>query len=265
MYMGLVPGTSQQQTECTNGQIQQRDLSTCKCSGGNDQCTTTCSAGPDAPNCPNDVLSQYNLDHCSLHCGAESGHHCKACWIWFDPLCNCLQSGGCQQSSNNAPFWVKVNSEIITTSSPIPDILDLQTNHPSLAPFGWDFGQQSGVSDTSKDALVINSVHSITEDQIHMHVCPVNTGIKNFLGSLTPSQYYDLKDIQITGYTIYCRASHSAGQPVSGDVVAADINTVMGKECKYYVGAAVLRDKNDLAWSCVTADHLSTEYKRFCD
>ncbi|KAJ5946173.1 hypothetical protein N7454_003012 [Penicillium verhagenii] len=207
------------------------------------------------------AMSYPSLPWITVHCIAGQSQATTARLVGSGST---HSSGGCQQSSNNAPFWVKVNSEIITTSSPISDILDLQTNHPSLAPFGWDFGQQSGVSNSANDALVINSVHSITEDQIHMHVCHVNTGMKNFLGSLTPSQYYDLKDIQIVGEKIYCRASHSPGQPVSGDVVSADINTVMGQECKYYVGAAVLRDKNDLAWSCITADHVSTEYKRFC-
>lgn len=270
LFLGLaVRIGGQQQPDCTNQQILQNDLSGgCVCSGGKDKCNVQCSVGPDVPNCPNGLLSQLTLDHCSLHCATESNHHCTGCWIWFEPLCKCLQSGGCPQSNPKPPFWVKVNSELATTNLPISDILDLQQNHQFLAKFGWDFGQQNGVSNPGTEALVINSVHSITEDQIHMHICPLNTGMKHFLGNLyqgIPAAYSNLAEVQITGYKMFCRASQTAGQPIPGDTISADINSVIQQQqCKYFVGAAVIRDSNDFTWSCVTADHFSTEYGRFC-
>jgi hypothetical protein len=88
--------------------------------------------------------------------------------------------------------------------------------------------------------------------------------------NLGPAKFNQLTLTQLPGPPgvqvdpVYCRAVQSKNTPVSGQQVSDDINEVMGKECKYYVGAAVMRDTNGYTWDCITADSKSTEYKRFC-
>lgn len=267
--------TATGQSICTSQQILQKDLSNCDCRGGQSQCNTQCSAGPTATDCPAMVLSQLTLEDCPSHCVSKFNQYCDACWIWFYALCSCLKNGNCQKSAANSPFWVKLGKELATTDSPIPDILTLQGVHAMLAIFGWDFGQDQTlsppISDPNSEALVINSVHSITENQIHMHICPFNQNMRNFLSGLyqgSPSFYGVPRDIPspYAGQKMWCQASQTVGLPISGNAVSDEINFVLQQPgvCRYYVGAAVMRDKNGYTWGCVTADHLSTEYQRFC-
>jgi hypothetical protein len=64
---------------------------------------------------------------------------------------------------------------------------------------------------------------------------------------------------------MYCR---TPGKSIvyDGKSIARDIDTVLkGPQtpCVDYVGAAVVVDKNDYTWLCVTNDRLDTEH-RFC-
>jgi hypothetical protein len=161
---------------------------------------------------------------------------------------------------------------LLTTNAPIPSILDLQTKHSALAEFGWDFGQTQKISDPTTQALVINSAHSITENQIHMHTCLVNPDMLNALNDLStnpgPAHFSNLVSVKLPSPSgvlpVYCRAVQQQDTPVKGKQVSEDITEVMQKECKYYVGAAVMRDSKGYTWDCITADSQSTEYHRFC-
>lgn len=257
--------------DCTSHQIQQNDLSGCDCYGNDHKCDNKCPAGPFDPKCPQQE-SQVFLQDCGAHCATEKNHHCQSCWIWFQAVCSCVKNGGCLQSSLKAPFWAKITHGLISTSVLIPNILDLQSSQHALSISGWDFGQQKA-SDPKTQALVINSAHSITENQIHMHTCNTNAGMQQFLTDLykghpTTAFYKTLKDIPnpFAGEKMFCRASQTPHQPILGDSISNDINSVikMSGVCPFYVGAAVIRDQNGYTWVCVTADHLSTEYHRFC-
>ncbi|OQE13140.1 hypothetical protein PENFLA_c053G09877 [Penicillium flavigenum] len=138
----------------------------------------------------------------------------------------------------------------------------------------WNFGQEKA-SDPKTQALAINSAHSITENQIHMHICDLNKKMKQDLTDLytahskTPTFYSalrEIKDMPLLGERMFCRAAQQTNQPISGATISADINTVLGRTdtCDYFVGAAVIIDNNGFTWSCVTADNESTEVKRFC-
>ncbi|OJJ96313.1 hypothetical protein ASPACDRAFT_63758 [Aspergillus aculeatus ATCC 16872] len=272
---------------CTNAQILKSDKATlahCECSKGDQKCSTQCpvSPAPVGSPCPPNLLTQLHLNDCAHHCLADTNHVCSSCGVWFHSLCTCLQTGTCvQQYPNPAPgaaYWVKTpGGDLATVTVPVADILALEAEHPKLAEEGWDFGQSSAlaVSNPATQALVINSVHSITHNQIHMHLCPLNRDMQRLLTQLvtpkTPlSQFKSRQPVRLTpqfgGQLMYCQAAQSKNQPIPGRIMSENIKAVRDDKslCDYEVGAAVMRDSNGITWGCVTADHLSTEYKRFC-
>ncbi|RAH84599.1 hypothetical protein BO86DRAFT_441437 [Aspergillus japonicus CBS 114.51] len=270
---------------CTNAQIRKGDktsLAHCECFKGDQKCSTQCpvSSQPPGSPCPGNLLTQLHLNDCTHHCRADTNHVCSSCGVWFHSLCTCLQTGTCvQQYASPAPgaaYWVKTpGGDLATVTVPVADILALEVEHPQLAEEGWDFGQSAKVSNPATQALVINSVHSITHNQIHMHLCPLNRDMQKLLSGLvtlkTPlSQFKSRQPVRLTsqfgGAFMYCQAAQGKNQPISGKVMSDNIKAVRNDKslCDYEVGAAVLRDSNGITWGCVTADRLSTEYQRFC-
>ncbi|KAL5366528.1 hypothetical protein BJX96DRAFT_161117 [Aspergillus floccosus] len=256
--------------DCSSHDVETNNVGQCTCSGGGDTCNTQCDAGQSSSGCPGTVIqSQLFLDDCKGHCTSDTNHRCQSCWIWFNALCSCYKNGGCAQSSQTPPFWIQLNGNLLTTNEPIPSILELQ-QHPSLSRFGWDFGQT--VTNPDSQALVINSAHSITENQIHMHTCPKNNDMVRALTALStnpgPAAFGTLTSIPLPGPAgvepVWCRVSQQKNTAVDGKTVSDDINQIMGSRCKFYVGAAVVRDTNGYTWDCITADSKSTEYGRFC-
>lgn len=256
---------------------------TCSCAGNTVQCSTQC---PDT--CGGTGKSGIYLQKCNEDCAsaADSNIDCYSCWIWFGGLCSCLASFQCDISGTDKtkpPYWVRIKQDLTTTTDPIPDILELQ-KHTNLREIGWDFGQRSYTP--KKQALAINSRHSKTVDQIHMHICESNNLMSSFLSRLSTNcatPYATLQPVLFGGagsvlvggsgptlcdehfapYTMWCRASKTA---IAGKVIAADIDDVInnkGPKCPAYVGAAVVTDDNGYTWSCITTDHLDTEH-RFC-
>jgi hypothetical protein len=178
------------------------------------------------------------------------------------------------KGSTPSAYWLKVNTKLASTNVLIPNILDLQKFHQPQAIDVWDFGQEKA-SDPKTEALAINSAHSITENQIHMHICAPNKKIQQDLADLynahgkTPTFYSalrEIKNVPSSGRRMFCRAAQKPLQLIPGATISDDINKVlqMTDTCDYYVGAAVIKDTNDFIWSCVTADNESTEVKRFC-
>ncbi|KAL3487202.1 hypothetical protein BJX62DRAFT_246170 [Aspergillus germanicus] len=261
--------------DCTSHEIETQSVGSCTCGGGDTACMPQCDATQSASGCPfTTIRTQVFLDDCDGHCTQDTNRRCKSCYIWFNALCSCYQNpGSCEQSKSAGSFWIQINRQLLTSNEAIPSILDLQTKHHSLAPYGWDFGQSSKISDPNSQALVINSAHSITENQIHMHTCSINNDMLKALTDLSnsgPAKFTQLTQTQLPGPPgvqvdpVYCRAVQQKDTAVSGKQVSDDIDEVMLKECKYYVGAAVMRDTNGYTWDCITADSQSTEYKRFC-
>ena len=285
LYLALIQGIAGQsddlpasqsthQSDCTSDQIQKGDVKNCMCHGSDHQCDNKCPATPPGLKCVTAQESQVYLQDCAASCAGEHNHCCSGCWIWFQEVCSCLQNGGCPKGNTPSVYWLKVNSQLASTNVLIPNILNLQTSQPALAIDVWNFGQQIA-SDPKKQALAINSAHSITENQIHMHICGPNINMQQTLADLynghsSPAFYSTLRDIPSPPLTppsrMFCRAAQTKFQLIPGATISDDINTVLKRPdtCNYYVGAAVIIDKNNYIWSCVTADHESTEVKRFC-
>ncbi|OQD86161.1 hypothetical protein PENANT_c008G01801 [Penicillium antarcticum] len=257
---------------CTSGDIFRDEVATCTCrdftTGGS--CTNRCPVGP--TNCAA-ALSGIFLADCMSDCTSVQNKDCDACGIWLHSLCVCQQNASfCAWENSQGESWVKLAGQnLATTNEPIHNILALQT-HPSLAITGWDFGQQ--ISDPSSQGLAINPVRTVTQDQIHMHICSINPAMRTFLTSKSTSAlstYSTLQPIQLTPQfkqprgsdTMWCLASQTKNSPISGNAIYGAINSVLQMHgiCNYYVGAAVVRDGNGYTWGCVTADSGDAEHR----
>ena len=260
---------------CTSSQIgQQGGLTGCTCRSfsGTGQCANRCPADP--AGCGQQSPAGFYLKDCSADCTSDDNKDCEACGVWLSLVCQCLQTGSCPQSKPSGSFWVQLGRALVTTNVAIDNIVTLQKSHAGLAPFGWEFGQAQQ-SDPNTQGLAINPIHTITQDQIHMHICQKNTEMSKFLA--TPpggiSSYSSLAPISLPGTfqrdkqqtTMWCQASQAPNTRISGDDVSAAINKVLlgmfGSVCNYNVAAAVIRDDNGYTWACVTADRDDTEHR----
>lgn len=302
LYPDLIQKSTSQQfgsQTCTSDNIEKFNsggLSKCDCQGPAPQCTQQCNTAH--PCGGKSGVYLLNQNTCDKGCGSDDNRNCKSCYIWFSALCQCLKDGPnrCPVSNHQnppvPPYWVQLNAGLATTTQRIPDILDLQL-HTSLRETGWNFGQEQWKK--SGQALAVNSVHSKTEDQVHMHICPSNDFMRLFLSRLSSdtdcvSKYKSLQPVIVGGagsvqvegpgsqlcvnpktgstltpYTMYCRTPGQTS--IDGASIARDIDNVLNDpqktQCADYVGAAVVVDNHDYTWLCVTNDHLDTEH-RFC-
>lgn len=260
---------------CTSGEIFHDDVPSCTCRvpspGGN--CPIQCPVGQTI--CPA-TLSGVHLADCSLDCTSSKNQDCDSCGLWLSSLCTCVQNPTwCDwQHGKGSESWVKLaGNKLAIPNQPIRNILALQ-NHQNLATTGWDFGQQA--SDPSSEGLAINPVRTITQDQVHMHICPFKKAMRDFLTTKSTASiqtYKTLQPIQLSPQfiegippTMWCLASQSKSIPISGSLVDDAIKSVlqMKSVCNYNVAAAVVRDRNGYTWGCVTGDHGDAEH-RFLD
>ncbi|CAN6646580.1 hypothetical protein TRVA0_021S02344 [Trichomonascus vanleenenianus] len=272
IFISLYPNLLQTctgQSTCTSLEIFQNNTDSCVCRDflvG--QCANRCQVT--SPQCSSKLSGIY-LGNCISDCTSPHNKDCDSCGIWLSSLCTCLQHPTwCEHSASSGKVWIKLaGGNIATVNLPIPNILDLQNNHEELAKIGWDFGQRA--SKPISEALAINPARTITQDQIHMHICPINTNMQTFLSGKTPPS--SLTAIQLPGQfqhlpgptEMWCLASQTKDTPIDGSEVFEAIHSVLEMKgtCGYDVSAAVIRDTNGYTWACVTADSGDTEH-RFC-
>jgi hypothetical protein len=162
-------------------------------------------------------------------------------------------------SATGASTWVKIASgKLITTTEHTPGILELHSEAP------WEWGQST--LDRQNKALAINSVKTRTQEQIHVHDCPVKEIAQRILASQNYDNFKTIAAINMPVATDpnpwRCKVNPNQGQPI--DRVTADLQAEIGKSsCKNYIGAAVVVDSNDRTWECVTTDDQPTQYT-FC-
>jgi CDP-diacylglycerol pyrophosphatase len=119
----------------------------------------------------------------------------------------------------------------------------------------WTFGQS-----LQREALALNSVQSRDEEQIHIHVCTGNSGVKKRLSSLDPEDYKTLQEVPKTSWK--CRVNPKVGGTING--VTAEIRTAIHfASCKEEVGAAVIVDNDDRSWMCIAEEWGAIEHT-FC-
>lgn len=270
-FIQVCASQSTGQSICTSLEIFNDNVASCTCRQfQTPACKNQCQISSSSTSCPN-TPSEIYLDNCASNCTSSTNSDCDACGIWLSGLCECLKppTTKCERSSQTGLFWVQLEDRhLATVNEPIPNIVDLQ-RHSELARVAWDFGQKSSVSDLTSEALAINPARTITQYQIHMHICPFNTDMREFLSqqsrpsSLTPIPLPKRFQAQSGPKNMWCLASKMKHTPLSGTVVSGAINEVLQMKsiCDYDVAAAVIKDKNDYIWACVTADSLDAEHK----
>jgi hypothetical protein len=198
--------------------------------------------------------SVSKLKACDQGC-IDANQPCDNCFLWFNSLCKCQKNGNCPTFTSN-PEWVKIASgKLISTTQKTPGILELQSEAP------WQYGQSD--LDRQNKALTINSVKTRTEEQIHVHVCPVKEVVQRILASQNYAKFPKLAPIMLPVPEPWlCKVNPKKGQDISG--VTADLQAEIKKaKCKDFIGAAVVVDSNDRTWACVTTDDQPTQYT-FC-
>ncbi|EPS26528.1 hypothetical protein PDE_01465 [Penicillium oxalicum 114-2] len=163
-----------------------------------------------------------------------------------------------------------LNQHLATPNQPIRNLLDLQMS-PSLASLAWDFGQS--VADLSTTGLAINPARTVTQDQVHMHICPVNPNMQSALAKLSYQTYFTLNPVQLNGpFSIFangapnkmwCQVTPSKTSAITGTEVEKAIDSVLNMPgvCSYQVAAAMIKDTNGYTWACVTADRGDAEHR----
>jgi hypothetical protein len=234
---------------CHSDWIQNDDLHNCDCDPGSATTCQNCDLGG-CNGIPLTSTSQLKKSHCYEGC-TEANWGCNSCFLWFESVCNCVQTGNCKSSSSG--LWIRLNKELLSTTQRVPGILELTSEEP------WDWGQT--LYDRGTQALVINSVKTRKQEQIHFHICDgkLQPGAPKFiLGALDYQKFQ--KPTQVPGHPHWlCRVESAKDTPISG--VTADIRTqtATGGPCSKLVGAAVLVDSHDRTWTCLTTGIESTQ------
>jgi hypothetical protein len=256
---------------CTSWQIENLDLNNgCDCfdsssSSGCNACTYTY--------CHTQIPTKYSLAACHAGC-VDANLKCESCNIYFGSLCQCIgqiesgHSTSCVASNNpvpksGPPIWMLLGKhDLITTSQRMPGILELgQATHPNE---GWLLGQQN--YDKKTQALTMNSVATRTEEQIHIHICPIVQGhqsasTRQILSQLQRKDYTaQSKSVSAVppGSEMSCRVVAKEGDPIDiGREIVRYLNS--GSSCEAYVGAGVMTDNNGWTWGCVTTGHTAAE------
>ena len=241
---------------CKGSEITSRQVGHCQCTSGKSTQCKNCGLSSD---CPKEIgiHSHSQLEKCYMGC-TDDNQECDSCFLWFVELCQCLQDGPgvCpqRQSTTAGAYWVLMSAgRLMTTTELMPGILNLPTEDP------WEWGQQ--LWQRGAQALAINSVVTRSQEQIHMHICPVDSGAQEYLAFLDPTKY--LAMTKIPGMPWLCRASTQTGQSITG--VTADTRAqIANAQCADYLGTAVIVDSKDRTWACVTYDAVDATEHIFC-
>ncbi|OKO89222.1 hypothetical protein PENSUB_13857 [Penicillium subrubescens] len=233
---------------CHSDWIQNNNLTKCDCDQGSATCQQ-CDLGT-CNNTPLTSTSKLKQSYCNEGC-AEANWGCDSCYLWFNSVCNCVRHKNCPSSPSG--LWIRLNDELLSTTQRVPGILELTSEEP------WDWGQT--LYDRETQALVINSVKSRKQEQIHFHICDgkLQVGDPKFvLGALNYADYQ--APASVPGHPHWlCRVQSAKDVPISG--VTDDIRTLTanGGPCSKLVGAAVLMDSHDRTWACLTTGIESTQ------
>ena len=274
LYPSIIQKSDGQST-CTSGQIFRDEVAqsqcTCRVFYPHGSCSNRCPVGQTICSV---VDSGIYLADCNSDCTSVQNKDCDACGVWLSSLCLCEKfPSSCVWQHATGESWVQLaRKNLATPNQPIHNILSLQT-HQSLAMTGWDFGQLK--YDPTSQGLAINPVRTVTQDQVHMHICPFNSDMRTFLTKMSTasiSTYKTLTQIKLDPQfvqgnppTMWCFASQTKNNPIKGNLMYDAINSVlqMNNVCNYNVAAAVMRDSNGYTWGCVTGDDHGDSEHRF--
>lgn len=225
------------QKACTATDIINGSIDNCTCVEGTSSCHT----------CP---VVQYGLSVCDTVCNSGN-KQCSACDIYYGKsgICGCLQEKNCVfgktwNGKGKPPIWILRQFSANLVSSTVLNTGVEQLDKMPDKNYGWILGLQKMQKKT--EALAMNSKHSRSRNQIHIHICSKNTNADKVLSYLDKSQYSSFAKVPNTGW--YCKYANN-GNSVSSDSIdyikssSIDINRA---------GIGVLTDSNGRLWNCIS-------------
>lgn len=181
------------QSICTSKEIVDNDVRKCSCrdfttpssaAHCNEKCTVSGSCGL-APR-------GFSLANCSGDCTYSSNSDCNACGIWLSTLCECLQSPvHCTESSPGC--WGDSRVKPANSQHPEP-ANEFKSRTPYLEL--WTEHCRPGYCTTG---LAIDPARTVTQNQVHTHICPVNSNMQSALAKLSCQSYSSLNPVHLNG------------------------------------------------------------------
>lgn len=248
---GDVSGTVGTGGACKGSQISTNNVQNCQCDTSQRPPCKSC----DLKSCASHTHS--GLDTCYVGC-TDANRLCDSCYLWFDQLCVCLQTGcPTRKSTSTNSEWVLMNGKLgllVTTTELMPGIRELWVEDP------WTWGQEKWKR--GSEALAINSVRTRSQEQIHMHICSVNDDAQKWLTNLDHTKYQTMT--KIPGRDWQCRVGQQPGDSVHDMTDLTQRALFSGSWCPDFIGAAVIVDNKDRIWACLTTDEKDTTEFVFC-
>ncbi|KAH6684990.1 hypothetical protein F5X68DRAFT_233423 [Plectosphaerella plurivora] len=257
---------------CSSSDIAHHRVSGCECRPKIE--TNTCEKQCNTISCTPQLTNVKHVNDCSAGCGLDSDGDCKGCGLWFHSVCGCIKDpknpkkclADVPISQGSPNTWIRLinddpkEHDLITSTSMIPGILDM-TGAPS--PYferGWVYGQKQWKAGT--EALAMNPWVVRTMEQVHIHICNLNTTLRSVLSQQNPKAGQTTLaplDTTVHNYqSLWCMASKK-DQVVDNLVqLLADRISVEGKKkggvCPELFGAGMMMDDQKRTWACATTE-----------
>lgn len=239
---------------CEAGSISSGLVTSCVCQAGSEKFTS----------CQNE---KYGLAICNMVCGFDN-RNAEACELWYYGVCNCLQNLAAGQTTNCVPdkpwagagippVWIlRISANLISSTV-------LNTGVENLASMpdkngGWTLGLNNLTP--TMQGLTMNSQNTRTENQIHIHRCPVNANAVNVLSKLTPADYVLFKSVP--GTTWYCKVEVLGATIAPSSDVLAFLKTTPSIDITN-VGIGVI-PANNFRWVCISTTKADVAEYTFC-
>jgi hypothetical protein len=127
---------------------------------------------------------------------------------------------------------------------------------------GWLLGMDH--MDHKSQAMAMNSQHTRTENQVHIHICPKVSDAESVLAGLNKASYTSLKHVPHSGnwspkdVKMYCEVSKTPSSSV-----AVWLNNLPKGVDNTQVGIGMLSDSHGDWWSCASVGGVP-EHGVFC-
>lgn len=225
--------------KCTTGDISSGNIDNCICEDGTESCHS----------CP---VTQYGLKACDTVCNSQN-QPCSACDIYYgrSGICGCLQEKNCifgktWNGQGNPPIWILRPFSANLISSPVLNTGVEQLSYMPDKNDGWILGLNN--MNKKSQALTLNSKHSRSRNQIHIHICSKNSNAEKTLTNLDQSLYSSFNKIVVSGVTWYCKNANN-GLTISSDVVSFLGTSAIDTD---RAGVGVLTDSKGRLWNCIS-------------
>jgi hypothetical protein len=246
---------------CKATDIASGNVKNCDCDTMFAKCTKTC---------PNEM---YSLNTCG-DCGQANNYKCDTCDIYYSNLgvCGCLKEliksgAGCVggkpwTGSGNPPVWTLHKGGSLLISSTVLNTGVEELGKLSDKDGGWELGMNNMAHKTQ--ALAMNSQHSRTHNQVHIHICPKHSAAETVLSGLDRGKYKNISPVPRSaawppnGVDVYCEVKD---KPTPSSSV---VNWLPSSSAdKTRVGIGLLTDTNGHWWTCASVGG-SAEHGVFC-